>query len=147
MNTKRFVLAFIVIFVLLEVMSYLVHSVILSSTYMSEGLKDIFRPEDQMNSYAWIIWVTDLIWSFFFVFFFVKGYENKGIMEGIRFGFYMGIFFSLVSSYQSFAIYPIPYSLAFQWFIYGLIEFLILGLIVSLIYKPREAEAKKSAAS
>jgi hypothetical protein len=145
MNIKKFVLALIVIFVLLEIMNYLVHGVILSSTYTSDSVKDIFRPEEQMYSYMWVIWVTDLIWSFFFVFFFVKGYENKGIMEGIRFGFYMGIFFALVSAYQSFAIFPIPYSLAVQWFLFGLIEYLILGLVVSLIYKPLQPGGTKSA--
>ena len=80
MNTKKFVLAFIVVYVLLELTNYLVHGVILASTYNSESVKELFRSD--MMSNMWIIWVTDLIWSFFFVFFFVKGYENKGIMEG-----------------------------------------------------------------
>lgn len=147
MNTKRFILAFIVIFVLLEIFSYLVHSVILSSTYMSEGIKQIFRPMDQMNSYMWVIWVTDLIWSYLFVFFFVKGYENKGILEGLRYGFYMGIFFAFVSSYQSFAIYPLPYALTLQWFIYGLVEMLILGFMAALLYKPKKAVAAEPSAA
>ncbi len=144
MNTKKMVLAFIVVFVVLEITNYLVHGVILSSTYMSEEVKDIFRSD--MSSNMWIIWVTDLIWSFFFVFFFVKGYENRGIMEGLRFGIYMGIFYGLVGSYQSYAMFPLPYSLAFQWFIYALIQFIILGLIAALIYKPGETAATESSA-
>jgi len=144
MNTKRFVPAFIVVFVLLEITSYIIHGVILSSTYMSEGIKEVFRAD--MGSKMWVMWVTDLIWSFFFVFFFVKGYENKGIMEGIRYGFYIGIFYFFVEAYQGFAMYPLPYSLTFQWFIYGLIQAIILGITVSLIYKPAEAAAKPSAA-
>lgn len=142
MNTKKFVLAFIVVYVLLELSNYLIHGVILASTYAGEDLKQLFRAD--MMSNMWIMWVTDLIWSFFFVFFFVKGYENKGAMEGLRYGFYMGIFFGLVNSYQAYAVYPIPYSLAFQWFIYCLIQFLILGVIVSLIYKPAEPVAMKA---
>lgn len=145
MDTKKLVLAFIVVFVVLEITNYLVHGVILSSTYMSEGVKEIFRSD--MSSNMWIIWVTDLIWSFFFVFFFVKGYENRGIMEGLRFGFYMGIFYGLVGSYQAYAMFPLPYSLAFQWFIYALIQFLILGLTASLIYKPGKTAAPESPAA
>ncbi len=133
MNIKRFVSALIVVFVLFEITNYLVHGVILASTYQSEGVRSVFRPD--MMSNMWIIWLTDLIWCFFFVFFFVKGYENKGVMEGLRYGFYMGLFFSLVVAYQGYAIHPIPYSLAFQWFIYGLIQSLILGCTSSLIYK------------
>ncbi|HEY6907005.1 MAG TPA: hypothetical protein VI230_06020, partial [Ignavibacteriaceae bacterium] len=69
MNTKKFVLAFIVVYVLLELSNYLIHGVILASTYAGEDLKQLFRAD--MMSNMWIMWVTDLIWSFFFVFFFV----------------------------------------------------------------------------
>ncbi len=147
MNTKRFVSAFIVVFVLFEITNYIVHGVILASTYQSEGVRAVFRPESDMISNMWIIWLTDIIWSFFFVFFFVKGYENKGVIEGLRYGFYMGIFFSFVVAYQGYAIHPIPYSLAFQWFIYGLIQSLILGYTASLIYKKAEVTASVPSAA
>ena len=50
----------------------------------------------------------------------------------------------MVSSYQSYAFVPMPYSLAFQWFIYGMIESLILGVVTTLINSPgTAAEAKK----
>jgi len=139
MNTKKLLVAFIVVYVLLEVMSYIIHGVILSSTYKMPEVQAAFRPEAEMNSNMWIVWVTDIIWSFFFVFFFAKGYEGKGIMEGLRFGFYMGLFWALVSSYQSYAFVPMPYSLAFQWFIFGMIEMLILGVVAALVYKPAAA--------
>ena len=139
MNTKKLLITFVVVYVLLEVMSYLIHGVILSSTYMSEEVKTAFRPETEMNSNMWIVFVTDLIWSFFFVFFFAKGYEGRGIMEGLRFGFYIGLFWALVSSYQTYAFVPMPYSLALKWFIWGMIEMLILGVVAAVLYKPKEA--------
>jgi hypothetical protein len=138
MNKKRFFIAFIVIFILLEATNYLINNIILASTY--EQYKSIFRPMDDMMSKMWIIWVTDVVWSFFFVFFFVKGYENKGIGEGIRYGVYIGIFFGFVISYQNYVVYPVAYPLALQWFIYALIQALVLGIITSLIYKPRSIE-------
>ena len=94
----------------------------------------------------WIMYVTDIIWSFFFAFFFVKGYEGKGIMEGLRFGFYIGLFWSLVSAYQSYAFVPMPYSLALKWFIFGMIESLILGVVAALVYKPASAAKTEPAA-
>ena len=74
------------------------------------------------------------------MFFFVKGYENKGIMEGIRYGAYMGIFVSLVMSYQNYVVFPIPYWLALQWFVYGFIISVILGVTAASIYRPAAAE-------
>ena len=145
MNTKKFFTAVLVVFVLLEFLNYLIHGVILSDVYASEEIKAIFRPEEEMNSMMWIVWVMDLVWAFFFMFIFVKGYENKGIMEGLRYGVYMGLFFTMVMAYQSYAMFPLTYGLIFQWFIYGFVESIILGLIASLIYKPKEYEAKTGA--
>lgn len=139
MNKQKFWIAFIVIFIVLEVTNFLIHGTLLSSTYQSEGIKEIFRNTEEMESKMWIMWVTDIIWAFFFTFIFVKGYENKGLIEGVKYGIYMGIFVSLVFSYQSFVVYPLPYSLVFQWFIYGFIQCIILGLLAALIYKPKPA--------
>lgn len=137
MNKSKFWISFIVVFVLLEITSYIIHVVLLGRTYQSEEVKYAFRTMEEMNAKMWIMWLMDLVWAFFFTFFFVKGYENKGIMEGLRFGIYMGLFVSMVISYQSYVVYPIPYTLAFQWFIYGLIQCLILGLAAASIYKPK----------
>ncbi|MCX8010527.1 MAG: hypothetical protein N3A61_05195 [Ignavibacteria bacterium] len=138
MNTKRFIIALVVVFVVLEILGYLIYNLILASQYQAEELKSVFRSMEDMSSKMWVMWVTDLIWSFFFVFLFAKGYENRGIMEGVRFGFYIGIFWGMVSAYQSYVICPLPYSLIFQWFIYSLIMMIILGVLTALIYKPKE---------
>ena len=137
MNVKKFWIAFIVIFILLEVTNYIIHVGILGSTYAMEGIKELFRPEEEMQSKMWIVWITDLIWTYFFTYIFVKGYENKGIMEGFKYGVIIALFIPLVMSYQSYAMWPIPYSLALQWFIYSLIQCIILGIAAALIYKPK----------
>lgn len=139
MNTKKFYLTFIVVFVVLEVTNFIIHSVLLAPVYQTEALQTILRPEAEMQSLTWVMMVADLIWSFFFAFFFVKGYENKGLMEGIRFGIYMGIFVSLVNAYHTYAYQPVPYSLTVQWFIYGFIQMVILGIFAAMIYKPKAA--------
>lgn len=147
MNTKKFFLAFFAVFAVLEITNYLVHGVILDSTYKDEMYRSVFRPEADMISKMWIGWVTDIIWSYFFVFLFVKGYENKGIGEGLRFGLYIGLFYVLVNSYGMYVVLPLQYSLVLQWFIYGLIQTLILGAITAAIYKPKEAKAAEPAAA
>lgn len=137
MNKKRFVITFIVVFVLLEFINYLVYNVIMMPSY--ESVKNVFRPYDDLMSKMWIMYVADIVWSFFFVFIFVKGYENKGVGEGIRYGIYIGLFQSFIAAYAQYVVYPLPYSMALQWFIYGLIQMIILGIAASLIYKPEEA--------
>lgn len=136
MNTKKLLIAFIVVFVVLEVTNYLVHSVFLASAYQAEEVAKVFRSMEEMDSKMWVMWIIDLVYSFFFVFIFAKGYENKGIMEGVRYGIYMGLFIQLVAAYAQYVVYPLPYYLIFQWFIYGFIISVILGIVTALIYKP-----------
>ena len=90
----------------------------------------------------WIMWLMDIVYAYFFCFFFAKGYENKGIGEGLRFGLYIGLFFSLTFAFSSYAIYPLTFEIVLQWFIYGLIISLIMGVVASLLYKPA-AEASE----
>jgi hypothetical protein len=139
MNKKKFWIAFVVIFVVYEITNFIVHGLILGSTYMSDEIKVLFRPQEVLQSTQWVRLFTELVWAFFFTFIFVKGYENKGIMEGIKFGIYIGLFYSFVWAYQSYWMYPIPYSLTFQWFISGLIQCVILGVLAAVIYKPKSA--------
>jgi len=142
MHTKKFWITFVVVFVVMEVLNFLVHGVILAGTYAAEPLKSIFRPHEQMESMMWIMWLMDLVYTYFFCFFFAKGYENKGIGEGLRYGLYIGLFFNLVFAYSSYAIYPLPYGIVLQWFIYGLIISLIMGVVASFTFKPAVAASE-----
>ena len=142
MNPKKFWIVFIVIFVVYEITNYVVHGLILGPTYMSEEVAPVFRPQAVLNSTMWVRLFTELVWSFFFTFIFVKGYESKGIMEGVKHGIYMGLFYSFVFAYQSYWMYPLPYSLALQWFIFGLIQCVILGILAAMIYKPKPSESQ-----
>ena len=65
-------------------------------------------------------------------------------MEGVRYGLIIWAFFSIPSIYGQYMVYPLPYSLALKWVFSDLFVFLVLGILVSLLYKP--AETKKEAA-
>jgi len=133
MNLKRFIIAFIAIFVGIEILGYVIHSVILMSTY--ESLKNVWRAD--MMQKMWIMHVVNVFMSILFVYIFTKGYENKGLVEGVRYGLIVGLFMSMPAAFSSYALYPIPYTLALKWFVFGMIEFIIYGLLVAVIYKPK----------
>jgi hypothetical protein len=127
---KKFWTGFVVVFVAMEIMMFLIHGVILGSAY--QATKSVWRPD--MMSLMWIYHVLAVIGAFFFTFVFSKGYEGKGVMEGARYGLYMGIWMSSGMAYGSYAMINIPYSLALQWFIYGVIEYIIYGVMLALVY-------------
>lgn len=138
MNTKKLIIAVIAVLVLLEVTNFLINGVFLSSVYMQEEISKVFRPMADMQHMMWRMWIADIVWSFFFVFIFIKGYQNKGWMEGARYGFYIGLFMNLMASTAQNVFYPVPASLALKWFIFGLIQSVILGIVTAFIYKPAE---------
>lgn len=126
-----------VVYVILRVTDFIVHGVILASCYGSAG----FRPEAEMNSYLWVFWVTSIVFSFFFTFIFAKGCEGKGVMEGVRYGFYVGMLIWFTGAYAQFVTYSIPYSLVWYWIILGVIQMILCGIAAALIYKPKGATA------
>ena len=127
---KKVWLGFIVVFVLMEIAGYVVHEGILKSTY--QATQSLWRPD--MMSLMWIIHVLTVIGAFFFTFIFSKGYEGKGIAEGIRYGLYIGIWMSAGMAYGTYAMIAIPYSLALQWFIYGVICYVIYGIALAMVF-------------
>ena len=79
MNTKKFILASIVVFIVYEILNYVIHSFILGNAYMATA--SLWRPMEEMNSMMWIMWLGDLVKAFVFVYIFTKGIEGKGWAE------------------------------------------------------------------
>ena len=134
---KKILLGFVAVFVTLEILEMIVNFVILGSTYASITL---WRSD--MNSKMWIFHLVMLIGSFFFVFIFSKGFENKGIMEGVRYGAYVGTWLSVGKAYGTYAMIAIPYSLAVQWFVYGVLEYIAAGAVIALIFQTKKTVAE-----
>ena len=147
MNKKRYVISGIVVFVSFEILNYIIHVLILKGPY--EATSTLWRSADEMKSNIWIGGIGDLVFSFLFVYIFSKGYEAKGWLEGLRFGLIIGLFLYIPMALGSYTVMPIPFSLAIYWFICGIIQVAIIGIIAALIYKPakpaRKAAAKKPA--
>lgn len=135
---KKVWLGFFAVFVTFEILELIVYGLILGSTFNS---LTVWRSD--MSSKMWIIHLVMLIGSFFFAFVFSKGYENKGIMEGVRYGLYIGIWMSVGMAYGTYAMIAIPYSLALQWFIYGVIEYVIGGIVLALVFRLKAKEPEK----
>ena len=133
MNRKRFLLSFLVIFIVSQAYEAVVHGGILGPTY--ESLKHLWRAD--MNSLLWLMWVSGIVTTFLLTYIFVKGYEGKGWMEGVRFGLLFGLFTSIPMSLGTYFMIAIPFSLAAIWFVFGMLEMVILGILLALIYKPR----------
>ena len=131
---KKVLIGFVVTFILLEVLDILIHGVILMSVY--QATQNVWRPD--MMQKMWILHIVKIVVAFLVAFIFSKGYEGKGIMEGLRYGLYIGVLMSIGMAYGTYAMIAIPYSLALQWFIYGVIEYTIVGVALALVFGKKE---------
>ncbi len=136
MNTKKFLLAGLAVFITLQILDFVIHSLLLGPVY--ESMQEVWRPD--MMDKMWIMYLTGIIFSLLFVYIFSKGYEGKGIVEGAKYGLIIGLVIYLVGSYNQYVVYPLPYSLVVKWFIYGTIELIIAGIVLALVYKPKEEQ-------
>jgi hypothetical protein len=127
---KKLLIGFVIVYVLFAALDWVVNNVLLMPLYAS--VSHLFRPNEEMK--LWVIFVSYIFLAFFFTLIFSKGYEGKGVMEGVRYGFYVALMMVLPYSYMSFAVMPIPYSLAFQGFLYGTVEMVICGIALALIF-------------
>jgi len=138
--SKKLWLGFIAVFVTAEILNYVIMDLILGPSFGS--LKSLWR-EDMMSK-MWIYHVITLVGAFFFTYIFSKGYEGKGIMEGVRYGLYIGIWMSIGAAYGTYAMIAIPYYLTLEWFLLGVLDYIIMGIVVALVYgtKKKVAEVK-----
>ena len=135
---KKILIGFVAVFVTLEVLDMIIHGAILMHTYMA--MQNVWRP-DMMNK-LWVLHFVKIATAFFFALIFSKGYENKGIMEGVRYGFYVGMIVASGFAFGSYASFSINYQLALQWFFYSLIEYIIAGVVIALVFGRKEAAPK-----
>jgi hypothetical protein len=135
--SKKFWLAAGAAFVAMAIMEYLVNALFMMGDYAATA--NLWRPMPEMK--FWIFYVVYLFTAFFFTLIFTKGYEGKGIAEGVRYGFYVGMLIAVPMAYGSYASMPLPYMFALKWFIFGLLEYIILGIVVAAVYGKREAAA------
>jgi len=138
---KKVLTGCVVVFVIVEVLNFIIHSIILADAYRATA--GVWRPYEMMMHKMWVLYVSNLVVAFFISFIFSKGYEGKGIMEGVRYGFYIGVMLSMGMAWGTYVMISVPWHLSIQWFIYGVIEYTLSGIALAMIFRKK---SKSSAA-
>ena len=136
---KRFWMAFAACYIVAHTIGFLVHGVWLNPTY--EALAAIFRPKAEMDAMMWQMFLSSAIALWAFLFIFTKGYEGRGIMEGVRYGAYVALLVGIPAAVDQHWVYPVPADLAIKWGVTNVIYWIALGAVAALIYKPDAPKA------
>jgi hypothetical protein len=137
MKNRTFWIGFVAVFVVMQGLGYVIHEVMMGDTY--ERLASIFRPEAEMNDMMWMMMVSGTVTIFMFCYIFTRGYEGKGIMEGVRFGALIGFLMAGPIAIDPHVIYPVPAEVASIWLISGIATLMVAGAVFAAIYKPDTA--------
>lgn len=131
MCCKRLSIAFIALFIFSFLYGMVVHGYLLKGIY--ETTPQVWRTpaEMQANFPLWIAFTAAYCLWFVLAFYYL--YVEGGIKKGICFGIIWGVFAGIINS-MAYLWLPISSELAGYWFLSSLLEGVIGGLIVGLIY-------------
>ncbi len=134
MNFKRFIAAVIAVFITFMALDSIIHTIILMNEYTS--LQNLWRPD--MQSLMWMMPIITFTLSVLVTLLFIRGYQDNGVREGVSFGILVGLLTNGLGAFSQYWMYPLPLSLALKWFAFGLMEFIIAGIVLSLVYRNNE---------
>jgi|ERR1043166_207140 hypothetical protein len=141
MNPKRFILAVIAVFIGVFAMEYLVHEVWLKSDY--QATMSLWRPKEDMQKHFPFLLAGQALVSLMFVLIWAHA-DIKTLARGCAFGLCMGLARESTTLITYFA-QPIPSEIVVKWFISGLVEGVLMGAVVFLVYGSRPASAPRAA--
>jgi hypothetical protein len=134
MNLKRLLLAIVVAFVFIFVTDFLIHAVWLKPDYAAT--KELWRPDAEMGArFPWML-TAQLLIAIGFVTVWALGFAERGNL-GTAFGY--GLLIGLIvqaTTIITFVVSPLPASIALKWFASGIVQGVLLGLLVALVYRP-----------
>jgi hypothetical protein len=142
MNTKRLLLAILATFFTIFATDFLIHGVWMSPIYKAN--MTLWRSDDEMQTrMGWLI-AGQLLAAVTFVLIWAKGFAQAATMKGaVIYGLLMGL---LGQSYTfiTYAVQPKTQEIVWKWFISGVLQGVVVGIVTFLVYKPtpRTADSK-----
>jgi len=136
---KRFLIASSVLFITALVWNALVHLILLQEA--NSAIQNLKRTD--FHDMLWLSLILTAGISCLFVWGYSRFAKNGSLREGMLFGLFFALTAGLLVDLNQYILYPIPAALAFKWFLGGIVEFILYGIIVSKLYSidsnPRKA--------
>jgi len=132
---KKFIIAWLVVFVAWMVGSFVVHGVLLHDDYAK--LPGLFRPETEAQQYFPLMILAHVIMAGAFVWIYARGVESKPwLAQGVRFGIAAALL-AVVPIYMIYyVVQPMPGMHVVKQIVFDGILVTMLGVIVAFMYRP-----------
>ena len=136
--SKKFIIAWIAIFVAWFLGSFVVHGLLLRSDYMQ--LASLFRTEGEEQKYFPLMILAHVILSGALVWIYARGAEAKPwLAQGVRFGVAVALLTAVPTYMIYFVVQPMPGDVVIKQIVYDSVLMVILGVIVAWLYRDTAA--------
>ena len=134
MNIKKWMLASVATFFVIAILEMIIHGKLLESLYMQTS--SVWRRPAEMEQMTWAMWLAYFIIAPVFALIYTYGYQKKkdALGQGLRYGLYMGLLLSAPFLIW-YAVLPIPGKMAVFWFLGGIVEYVVAGVAVAMVYR------------
>jgi hypothetical protein len=131
---RKFIIAWIVLFVAWFLGDFVVHALLLHSDYMQ--LSNLYRPEADQQKYFPLMILAHVILSGALVWIYVRGAEAKPwVAQGVRFGIAVALLTAVPTYLIYFVVQPIPGDVVIKQILCEGVLMVILGTIVAWLYR------------
>jgi len=132
---RRFLIAWVVVFIAWMVGSFIVHGTLLRDDYAR--LPNLFRPETEAQQYFHLMILAHVILAGAFVWIYSRGVENRPWpSQGLRFGAAVALLTVVPMYIIYYVVQPMPGQHVVKQIVFDGILVLILGLIAAWLYRP-----------
>jgi hypothetical protein len=128
---KRVILAVLAVFVVSQLLDFVIHGLILMKTYQETA--SLWRPMDEMK--MGLMRLVGLVVATTFVVIYAGLIHEKSVANGLKYGLIYGVGAGASMGLGTYSVMPIPGVLALVWFVGTVFESIVAGLLVGWIVK------------
>ena len=137
---KKFLISWVVVFVVWMAGSFVVHGVLLGDGYAQ--LASLFRTQEDTANYSHFMLIAHVLMAGAFVWIYQRGNETKPWMQqGLRFGIAIALFAPIPTYMMYYVVQPMPGAFVVQQALYDGALVVILGLVVAFLNKSASGSA------
>jgi hypothetical protein len=135
MNYGRLIAAAVAATIVDAIYGFIVYGTLLRNQFVA--FSGVYRPEEQGVAYMPVLFGGILVAALAAAYIYAKGYEGgSGVAEGARFGAAIGLFAVGYATLVNFAVINVTAPFTAVMAIAALVEWIINGTVIGLVYKP-----------
>ena len=129
--TKNLIVGTVAVFILWQVMDFVIHGVLLQSLYAAKP--QLWRPMEEVK--FGLLFGTVFLSALFFTLLYGLGFAKADLKISLLFGFLVALAMGVGTSIGTYAVQPIQFSLALSWLAGTIAEAVAAAVVLHWVYR------------